>query len=63
MDKEAKYKLLRNILCEDCKKDAEIKCPRDRDVKCLKCGKELCGYHMAKHLKREHQISIDWKGF
>ena len=61
MDKATKYKLARNVLCEDCETDNEIQCPRDRDLKCLKCGKELCAYHMGKHLK-EHSISVDWKG-
>ena len=62
MDKVTKYKLIGDILCEECRTDPGIKCPRDRDVKCLKCGKELCAYHMTKHLKDEHSISIDWKG-
>jgi len=52
-----------NILCEACKDDDEVNCPRDKDAKCLKCGKELCAYHLFKHLQDEHQISIDWKGF
>jgi len=62
MDKEQKYKICGDIFCEDCRTDKEITCPRDKDVRCFKCGKELCGYHMAKHLQESHNISITWKG-
>lgn len=52
-----------HLFCEDCLKDSEIKCKRDKDVKCLHCGAELCGYHMGKHLTEKHLVSLTWQGF
>lgn len=51
MNKEDKYKQYGELFCDDCKEDETIKCPRDKDVKCLSdnCGKELCAFHMKKH--------------
>lgn len=57
-----KEKLFPDLFCAECLKDPEIKCKRDKDVKCLHCGTELCGYHMAIHLERDHQVSTTWKG-
>jgi len=57
-----KEEMFPELFCEECLKDNEIKCKRDKDVKCLICGAELCGYHMAKHLKEKHEVSITWKG-
>lgn len=51
------------LICEECLNDPEIKCKRDKDVKCLHCDMELCGYHMSKHLKEKHFVSLTWKGF
>jgi len=56
-------KVFRDLFCEACLKDPEIKCKRDKDVKCLHCGAELCGYHMAKHLTEKHNVSLTWRGF
>lgn len=50
------------VICEDCKKDKKIKCPRNADAKCLECGAELCGYHIGKHLHEQHCISLTWRG-
>ena len=54
--------LFPELFCEDCLTDPEIKCKRDKDVKCLHCGAELCGYHMSKHLEEKHFVSLTWKG-
>lgn len=50
------------LICEDCMTDDSIKCKRNRDAKCLECGKELCGFHISKHLEKEHYISTTWEG-
>ena len=50
------------IFCEECLTDTEIDCKRDKDVKCLHCGMELCGYHMGKHLEEKHFVSLEWMG-
>lgn len=49
MDKETKAKYFSDFFCEDCLTDPDIECPRDKNVKCLICNKELCAYHMMKH--------------
>ena len=54
--------LLKELFCEDCIKDDSINCKRDKDVKCLMCGAELCGHHILPHLKKEHLVSIEWRG-
>jgi len=50
------------VFCEMCLTDNEVTCKRDKDVRCLECGMELCGYHMAIHLKKAHFISLTWTG-
>lgn len=49
-----------NLYCEDCLKDDKVICKRDPDVKCLICGANLCGGHIAEHLKT-HCIALDLK--
>lgn len=61
--KEEKAKLLPRHFCPECITDPEIKCARDKDVKCLHCGIELCAYHMGKHLPDKHCVSTEWRGF
>lgn len=50
------------LYCVDCLADSSIKCKRDKNVKCLECGKEFCGYHIINHLEKEHLISTTWEG-
>lgn len=57
-----KEELFPELFCEECLNDPEIKCKRDKDVKCLHCGAELCGYHMSKHLEDKHMVSLTWMG-
>jgi len=57
-----KAKMFPELFCEDCLKDEAIECKRDKDVKCLLCGAELCGYHMLSHLEKKHLISTTWTG-
>jgi len=61
-DTDMKEEMFPELFCEECLTDKEIKCKRDKDVKCLHCGAELCAYHMAKHLEKEHCVSTTWKG-
>jgi len=46
-------------ICEECKNDPKVFCPRDVDVKCLICDKEFCGAHIAEHLKKVHLVSLN----
>lgn len=63
MDKETlKKKGLAYLVCPECMDDPEVFCPRDPDLQCLHCGKKLCAYHMFKHLKEVHKVSVEWKG-
>lgn len=48
-----------NISRKRCMHDNKIKCERDKDVKCLHCGAELCGYHMSRHLQKITCVNID----
>lgn len=47
--------------CPDCLKDKRIFCPRDVDVKCLICGKNFCGGHIGRHLRKVHCVALDFK--
>lgn len=58
-----KEEMFPEMFCVECIDDPEIKCKRDKDVRCLHCGAELCGLHMASHLKEKHFVSLTWKGF
>lgn len=62
-DKEMTVKEVLIIHCPECKKDAEIACPRDVDAECLHCGLKLCGRHILTHLKEVHLVSLTWTGF
>jgi len=57
-----KEEIFPELFCEDCLKDPEVECKRDLDVQCIHCGKKLCGYHMARHLEKEHLVDLNWKG-
>lgn len=57
-----KEEMFPELFCEECLKDDTIKCKRNKDVKCLMCGAELCGFHMVKHLKKKHFVSLLWRG-
>jgi len=61
-EEKAKKAKLSSNLCPDCIADPEIKCPRNKDGKCLECGAELCAYHLMKHFRKDHCISIEWRG-
>lgn len=58
-----KEEMFPELFCEECLTDDDISCKRDKDVKCLHCGMELCGYHMGKHLKEKHFVDLEWMGF
>lgn len=62
VESSARAHKIEDLFCEDCLKDPEIQCKRDRDVMCLQCGRELCGFHIKRHLEEEHQISTTWRG-
>lgn len=62
MEKLEKARRFPELFCEDCLTDPDVKCPRNKDVRCIHCGKELCGYHIVKHLEEEHVVSITWQG-
>ncbi len=57
-----KHEMFPNLFCEMCLTDDEVVCKRDKDVKCIHCGMELCGYHMGKHLKECHFVDLEWMG-
>ncbi len=59
MEKHERYP---EIFCVECITDDSISCKRDKDVKCLHCGMELCGYHIGPHLERVHFVDLEWKG-
>lgn len=44
-------------ICEECRKDPQVFCPRDVDAQCLHCGKKYCGAHIISHLK-EHCVAL-----
>lgn len=47
--------------CPECKADPEVSCPRDTDMICKHCGRELCGMHGVLCLKN-HCVSLNWRG-
>ena len=57
-----KVRMFPELFCPMCIEDPEVECERDKDVKCLHCGIELCGAHMIEHLEKAHLISTTWKG-
>jgi len=57
-----KHEMFPEMFCEMCLTDDTVGCKRDKDVKCMHCGMELCGYHMAIHLREEHFVDLQWKG-
>lgn len=60
MFKESQFAAL---FCSDCLKDKSIQCKRDMDALCLHCNRGLCAHHILEHLKREHCVSVEWRGF
>lgn len=58
-----KDNLLAALLCPECRADEEVVCPRDKDMKCMHCGAELCALHGIRHLQQVHIISLKWRGF
>ncbi len=62
LEKKKPHEMFPQLFCEECLTDDEVSCKRDKDVKCLHCGVELCGYHMGKHLKEKHFVSLEWTG-
>ncbi|KKL57555.1 hypothetical protein LCGC14_2234240 [marine sediment metagenome] len=59
---KSKVELFPDLFCPMCIDDPEVACERDKDIKCLHCGIELCAHHMAEHLQKVHCISIEWRG-